>query len=120
MYLDDLPIWGFIGKKENIEHKKFKKHYYIYSHLNFNIKYNGHNVIAVKVSTDPQQVIDITRRDYITVQFTYSVHWKPTTIAYDKRLNALQDYLNNPEYLKVFILIYLFEFLFFRYIGFLF
>lgn len=49
MFYDDLPIWGFIGKIEKILHPgdrtQFK--YYLFTHIHFDILYNGNRVIEV-------------------------------------------------------------------------
>ena len=49
MFYDDLPIWGFIGKIEKILHPGdrtlFK--YYLFTHIHFDILYNGDRVIEV-------------------------------------------------------------------------
>lgn len=49
MFYDDLPIWGFIGKVEKILHPgdrtEFK--YYLFTHIHFEILYNGNRIIEV-------------------------------------------------------------------------
>ena len=51
MFYDDLPIWGFIGKVEKImtqSSKAWEKHdlkYYLFTHIHFDILYNGDRVI---------------------------------------------------------------------------
>lgn len=64
MYYDDLPVWGFIGKME----KLFKPHgitefkYFVFTHIDFDVKYNDDHVIEINVSTDPQarpSVLDV-------------------------------------------------------------
>ena len=49
MFYDDLPIWGFIGKIEKNIHPgdraQFK--YYLFTHIHFDILYNGNRVIEV-------------------------------------------------------------------------
>jgi hypothetical protein len=43
MFLDDLPIWGFVGKVEKILHagEKSLYKYYLFTHIHFEIRYNG-------------------------------------------------------------------------------
>ena len=52
MFYDDLPIWGFIGKIEKIlhpgDHTQYK--YYLFTHIHFDILYNGNRVIEVRSS----------------------------------------------------------------------
>ena len=57
MYYDDLPVWGFIGKMEKtIKQSKAELRVFLFTHIDFDIKYNGDNVIEISVSTDPTQV----------------------------------------------------------------
>ncbi len=43
MYLDDLPIWGLIGKHEVIRPPGQSSHvnYFLYPHISFDVRYNG-------------------------------------------------------------------------------
>lgn len=43
MFLDDLPVWGFVGKVEKILHagEKESYKYYLFTHIHFEIRYNG-------------------------------------------------------------------------------
>ena len=53
MFYDDLPIWGFIGKVEKIMAAGAKSweaaelKYYLFTHIHFDILYNGDRVIEV-------------------------------------------------------------------------
>lgn len=55
MYYDDLPVWGFIGKMEKLFKPggvtEFK--YFLFTHIDFDVKYNDDHVIEINVSTDP-------------------------------------------------------------------
>lgn len=93
MFLDDLPMWTFVGEHEHedilLGHTKNSKHY-LYTHLHFSIAYNKNQVIAVNVSSDPSQHLDITMNEGdaphdVPVSFTYSVKWVPTTVTYEDR-----------------------------------
>ena len=59
MFYDDLPIWGFIGKVEKImtqSSKAWEKHdlkYYLFTHIHFDILYNGDRVIEVPPALVP-------------------------------------------------------------------
>ena len=51
MYYDDLPVWGFIGKMEKIiknglavEQLDSNLRYYLFTHIEFDIKYNEDKV----------------------------------------------------------------------------
>ena len=54
-----------------------RSHRYIYTHLHFNVGYNGDRVVEVNVTANPAQRVDITDyHDQVDVQFTYSVGWE--------------------------------------------
>jgi hypothetical protein len=61
MFYDDLPVWGFVGKVEkevtstNPGDAKLK--YYIFTHVHFDVAYNGNNIVEINVSTDPAQTV---------------------------------------------------------------
>lgn len=60
MFVDDLGVKGFIGEIDEIQtkydsHIHNETHIYLFTHLDFSIAYNGNNVIAVNLTTDPQQ-----------------------------------------------------------------
>jgi hypothetical protein len=49
MFVDELPIVGFVGDKEEVvekfaDHKHNSTKYYLYTHLAFSIAYNGGHV----------------------------------------------------------------------------
>jgi hypothetical protein len=46
MYLDDLPVWGFIGKVEK-NAKSGEQRYFLFTHFHFELLYNSDNVIEV-------------------------------------------------------------------------
>jgi metal-sulfur cluster biosynthetic enzyme len=76
--------------------------YFLFTHIDFDIKYNGDNVIEINVSTDPQAAVDISDGvGEVSVKFTYSVRWTPTTTTYDKRLQRYERFPLNPVHLEV-------------------
>ncbi|XVF19714.1 hypothetical protein REPUB_Repub11eG0134700 [Reevesia pubescens] len=89
MYYDDLPFWGFVGKIEDdswtLEEKAPK--YFLFKHVQFDVLYNGNQVIEVRAFSDPDQVVDITEDVGIDVKFTYSVIWNATSSAFDTRMD---------------------------------
>ena len=52
MFLDDIPVWVFVGEHEHedilLGHTEASRHY-LYTHLHFSISYNGDHVIGVNV-----------------------------------------------------------------------
>ncbi|GIL73933.1 hypothetical protein Vretimale_5121 [Volvox reticuliferus] len=105
MYYDDLPVWGFIGRME----KLFKPRgvaeykYFLFTHIDFDIKYNDDRVIEINVSTDPQEAVNISENVSGTVKarFTYSVKWTPTATTFEQRLQRYERFPLNPVHLEI-------------------
>ena len=54
MFYDELPIWGFIGKVERLPGGggvKPKERLSLFTHIHFDVLYNGDRVIQVDIST---------------------------------------------------------------------
>lgn len=101
MYYDDLPVWGFIGKIENMKGEQKDRRYLIYRHLQFAILYNNDRVIEIKVSTDLQYTVDITDDKEIEVEFTYSVNWAETNIPFQHRMDKYSKSSFLPQHLEI-------------------
>jgi hypothetical protein len=106
MFYDNLPVWGFIGKVENIRRpgKKPEQKLYLFTHIHFDLAYNADRVIEVNTSTvnsDPKKTVDITDGESVKVQFSYSVKWRPTKITYDNRMDRYAYYSFLPQHLEV-------------------
>mmetsp|Transcript_8308 Transcript_8308/g.14075 ORF Transcript_8308/g.14075 Transcript_8308/m.14075 type:complete len:595 (+) Transcript_8308:31-1815(+) len=97
MFLDDLPMWGYVGE---VTHEEFLlgksiqgARVYLYPHLHFSMGYNGDQIVSVNVTTDPKRRVDIT--DIIAGQeivFSYSVEWvNQPDIKYDNRMQRYED-----------------------------
>ncbi|KAL9255197.1 Transmembrane 9 superfamily member 3-like protein [Drosera capensis] len=102
MYFDDLPIWGFLGKfdKEKKDSPEEYK-YYLYKHIHFDILYNKDRVIEITVHTEPNSLIDITENKEVDVEFTYSVKWKKTDTAFEKRMDKYSQTSSRPHHLEI-------------------
>ena len=57
MFYDDLPIWGFIGRLEPEKAGSQDLRFFIYTHVQFDVYYNGKQIIEIKVRTDPQVAV---------------------------------------------------------------
>lgn len=103
MLYDDLPIWGFIGKVEKIlrsgERPDLKL--FLFTHIHFEILYNGNRVVEINISADPLRTVDITEGENIIVDYTYSVKWKATDIPYERRMDKYSQYSFLPQHLEV-------------------
>lgn len=104
MFLDDLPIWGYVGDSEEedlvLGHTANSKHY-LYTHLHFSIAYNGESIVAVNVSTDPSKKLDITKDPPLNVRFSYSVDWVPSTVSFADRMNRYTQVHFLPATLEI-------------------
>lgn len=77
IYMDDLPIFGFIGdKKEN--------DVFLYTHKDFTIKHNGHQIIEVGIRNQ-REILLPSETKVLNIDFTYSVNWIPTNVPYNSR-----------------------------------
>lgn len=78
MYLDDLPIWGFVGKIEKMISTGALRAY-LFTHFHFDVFYNGDRIVEVKVSADPMRALEISEDAPLDAEFSYSVKWHPST-----------------------------------------
>eukprot|EP00798_Chlamydomonas_sp_ICE-L_P020329 gene20329-27089_t len=103
MYYDDLPVWGFIGKMEKIIKQGVSEfRYHLFTHIDFDIKFNNDKVIEISVSTDPSRAVDISD-DIVSVApaFTYSVRWTSVSTPYERRLQRYERFPLNPVHLEI-------------------
>lgn len=92
MYFDDLPLWGFFGKVDNLhmaDPSDYK--YYLYKHLVFEIFYNKDRVIEINFRIDTRAVVDITGDEPVDVDFMYTVKWKEIDVPFEKRLDRYKS-----------------------------
>uniref|UniRef100_A0A7S4DYJ3 Transmembrane 9 superfamily member n=1 Tax=Lotharella globosa TaxID=91324 RepID=A0A7S4DYJ3_9EUKA len=97
MFVDGLPVKGFIGEMETTPTRyqngesKNETSYYLFTHLEFSLAYNKDNVIAVNLTTDARQRRKLTPGNPAKVEFSYSAQWKETEVPYSKRMSILID-----------------------------
>lgn len=85
-FVDELPIWGFVGPPP--EHTEDSSARYVYTHKTFDIAYNGENIIHVNLTSEnPTTVKSGTK-----LEFTYSVNWIESDIQFAKRFERYLDY----------------------------
>ncbi|KAK9908535.1 hypothetical protein WJX75_009309 [Coccomyxa subellipsoidea] len=86
LFIDDLPVWGFVGPPP--EETKDEEHIYIYTHKSFDINYNDNRIIQVNLTSEnPQPIVP-----GMNVEFTYSVRWAPSAIPFPRRFERYLDY----------------------------
>jgi transmembrane 9 superfamily member 1 len=94
LFVDDLAVKGFIGTSETISetfgsgHVHNETRFFLYTHLDFSIAYNGGHIIAVNVTTDQLQRTQLKYGADITAEFSYSVKWIQTDDSFMNRLKV--------------------------------
>lgn len=81
MYIDDLPIWGRVGERSD------DKKYYIFTHKNFEIGYNGNRIVDVTLRTERKELLEVGAK----IKFTYEVTFTPSTVEFQNRFNKYLD-----------------------------
>eukprot|EP00002_Diphylleia_rotans_P005416 TRINITY_DN14542_c0_g1_i1.p1 TRINITY_DN14542_c0_g1~~TRINITY_DN14542_c0_g1_i1.p1 ORF type:complete len:594 (+),score=123.19 TRINITY_DN14542_c0_g1_i1:59-1840(+) len=100
---DDLPMWGFIGTldAEPDVDGETKTHFYLYTHLHFEIEHNAEQVIHVNVTSDPTQMKEIIASETQVVEFSYSAKWTPTDVPFKHRRKVYTQYSFFPRELEI-------------------
>lgn len=103
MYYDDLPLWGFIGKVEenNFALEGKLPSYYLFNHVEFDVLYNGNQIIEIHAFSDPNHSVDINEDVDVDVKFTYSVSWKETSTPFGNRMNRYTRASKMPVHQKI-------------------
>ncbi|KAJ3044211.1 hypothetical protein HDV00_002889 [Rhizophlyctis rosea] len=83
MYIDDLPIGGYVGTFDG----KPGSNPQLYTHRHFNITYNGDRIIEVNMTSDGKIDLPMTEKG-LDVIFTWGVTWTKTDVAYENRWEA--------------------------------
>lgn len=84
-YIDDLPLRGDLGES-------VKDLPSLYLHKHFDITFNGNNVISANVSLSnlvPLIVPPVS--GVLAAEFTYSVAWHKTDVAFENRFDTYLD-----------------------------
>ena len=109
MYYDDLPFWGFVGKKEGDTSADIDENMintWVFTHINFHVKYNGEHVIEVSLSTlpDKAQLLRPAAPDKdseIEIKYTYSVDWQYTDTTFAERMEKYSKHSLHPQHLEI-------------------
>ncbi|KAJ4946704.1 hypothetical protein NE237_014160 [Protea cynaroides] len=80
-FMDDLPLWGFVGEVRPNKHVLF-------THKIIIVKYNGDQIIHVNLTQDNPKPLEVGK----TLDMTYSVKWIPTNVTYARRFDIYLDY----------------------------
>lgn len=82
MYIDDLPIWGIVGEYDEKEDT-----YYLWTSKKFDIGYNGDKIVDVNLTSEQR----VKLVPGMTLQFSYEVNWKKSSIKFDDRFDKYLD-----------------------------
>nr|CAG8509116.1 14031_t:CDS:2 [Entrophospora candida] len=84
-FLDDLPIWGFVGETDKVSGEVF-----LYAHRDFVVSYNEDKIIQVKLESNNPIKLYWENQD-LPIRFSYSVNWIATDDPFDARFDKLLD-----------------------------
>ena len=124
MMLDELPIWGYVGeldqrgatltprdllrqlKGQSAHHTVHDPHgnatrYFLFTHLDFSLAYNGQHVIEVNVSADPLQRVDLASPGARDVEFSYAVRWAASDVPFAERMSRYAQYSFLPQSFEI-------------------
>ncbi|XP_011203691.1 transmembrane 9 superfamily member 3 [Bactrocera dorsalis] len=82
MYIDGLPIWGEVGKKDDQEEK-----YGIFTHKRFEIGYNGQQIVDITLHNEKKELLTPGAK----IKFSYEVNWKQSSVEFKNRFDKYLD-----------------------------
>jgi len=88
MFVEDLPMWGYIGDISDEDIIMDSSKTFLFTHLNFIIGHNNNQIVSAKVTTDMDRRVDITDASTdLHVQFSYSVDWVEENLIWKNRMS---------------------------------
>jgi transmembrane 9 superfamily protein 3 len=94
MFLDDLPLWGFVGERVVPDEDEAESageedtDLFLYTHRTYDLSFNGDKVIMVNLTSESP----VPLTEGADIEMTYSVTWSPTDVKYGHRYNRYLDY----------------------------
>jgi len=91
-FVDELLVEGFLGEQEQSRGGFFadtkKSKLFLFTNWNFNIEYNGNQIISVHMQPDRFKTyeLDYTKKKTAVIKFAYSVNWEPVSVKPSERL----------------------------------
>ena len=107
MMIDELPVWGYVGELETRAkaaslYDSNATRYFLFTHLDFSIAYNGPHIIEVNVSADPLQRVDLSQASSgHEVEFSYSVRWVSSDVPFSERMSRYAQYSFLPQSFEI-------------------
>ncbi|XP_064202875.1 transmembrane 9 superfamily member 1-like [Anguilla rostrata] len=105
--LDDIPIWGFVGYMEESGFLPHSHKVGLWTHLDFNIEYNGKSVIFANVSVKDVKPVPLEGGGGagpgagLSLTHSYSVRWFESHLSYERRAERQQDHSFFPKTLEI-------------------
>ncbi|KAJ8406985.1 hypothetical protein AAFF_G00292610 [Aldrovandia affinis] len=105
--LDDIPIWGFVGYMEESGFLPHSHKVGLWTHLDFNIEFNGNSVIFANVSVKDMKPAPLEGAGVagaggsLELTHSYSVRWFESPLTHNRRAERLQDYSFFPKTLEI-------------------
>ena len=96
-YLDDLPLWGFIGVRDTTGQNE---RYFLHNHFHFHVHFNKDRVIGINL-TNTNAVADLTEDRGLLVDFVYTVIWKETDTIFEDRMKNYLPSFSSPNYFHI-------------------
>lgn len=62
-------------------------HCYIYTHMKFEMGYNGPRIVDVNMTTEGKTLL----KKGVKIAFSYEVTWKPSTVKFEDRFDKYLD-----------------------------
>ncbi|KAI7871697.1 hypothetical protein BDF14DRAFT_1954399 [Spinellus fusiger] len=85
MFIDDLPLSGSVGLLKQQEHQGHE----VYTHKHIVMEYNQDRIISAQLIMDRPVVL--SSHGSQSINFTYSIQWKPTDIVFEDRFRKLLE-----------------------------
>ena len=106
MYVEDLPMWGYIGDVMNEDvimgEVEGLSHTYLFTNLIFEIGKNNDQIVSVSLRTDTDKKVDITKVDKpIDVAFTYQVRFFDDPTPWNQRMKKYAGSEFMPKALEI-------------------
>ena len=98
-YIDDLPIWGFIGWIKMLDLSGRNERYFLCKHLHFEVHFNKDRVIQINLTTE--SVMDLPEDRGLLVDFSYDVKWKETDTILEERMKMYLPYFSSLDHLHI-------------------
>ncbi|KAI8895103.1 hypothetical protein BC833DRAFT_602444 [Globomyces pollinis-pini] len=86
-YIDNLPLWGYIGFKNSTG-------YFIYTHRSYQFYYNNNQIIKLQMNSTGLKELSLDlklKMNTLDIDFTYSVKWTETEELFSDRFSNYLD-----------------------------